>query len=309
MTNRTPWDGYADRLIGLTESGEGDGVARYVATFRVGFLFLVVAQMVHFVFNDNYYVLLEQAPAWATRDLAAIVGPAMIFGVFFCALSALTQRFRRQGLTGLAWLWGFHILWSFPHVANHSFLMFFALLGLALFWRDSGEEQGLVLAGLRWLAVIVLFWSGVQKVLHGQFFEGEFLAHRISLDPHYSVVFGWVMADEVARLLALPGSGPFAFQNPFALVLSNLTYLAEIGLGSTLLLSHRLRPVAWAGAALLVMAIEVGAREFYFGVAMLQLLVLFAPREHHRLWAPVFAAAPILLLLASLGIVPGLGIT
>ena len=309
-TARQRWDGYADRLLRFTEPAADEGfVARYVTTFRAGFLLLVSAQMVHFVFHDRYYLAFERGPLWAARDVGGMVGPLMVFAVFFCAAAALIPRFRGAGLTGLVWVWGFHIFWGFPHVANHAFLMFFALLGLAFFWRDSREEQALALGGLRWLAISVLFWAGVQKVLYGQFFQGEFLAQRIAVDPRYSEVFSWIMGAEVARLRALPADGPFVFQSALGLVLSNVTYMAEIALGLLLLLGPGVRSAAWAGAALLVVAVEVGAREFYFGAAMLQMLVLFAPRKHHRLWAPVFAVVPILLLLASLGLIPGLGIT
>ncbi len=308
MTKRR-FDAYADWLLRFTQPGGDEEIQKRARTFRVGFLFLLVAQMAHFVFHDRYYLLDENGPLWGARDAGAMLGPLMAFAVFASAALSLMPRLRERGLLVLSALSGFHIFWAFPHVANHSFLMLFCLLGLTLFATDSVEDQALLLAGLRWLAVIVLFWSGVQKLLHGQFFEGEFLAQRIAIDPRYASFFSLVMPEEVARLRGLPPTGPFVLQSGIGLVISNLTYLTEIALGLILLLGRSLRPLAWAAAALLIVGIQLGAREFYFGVAMLQILVLFAPGPQHERAAPIFAAAPVLLLLASFGLIPGTGIT
>ena len=67
-------------------------------------------------------------------------------------------------------------------------------------------------APLRWLAVIVLFYSGVQKLAHGYWSNGEYLAFALGSDT-YRALLGWLLPDaELARLARLRGEvgdGPY----------------------------------------------------------------------------------------------------
>ena len=73
---------------------------------------------------------------------------------------------------------GFHlgaIVWLFPAVSNHFFLVFYALLLLSIVDLDRPREALLGLQACRFLVVIVLFYSGLQKVLYGTYFHAQLL--------------------------------------------------------------------------------------------------------------------------------------
>jgi hypothetical protein len=257
-----------------------------------------------------------QCLAWWIRPLTRVVGPEPEvsggLGLVFAALAALalTRRFARAaGIAGFA-LAAFVVVRLLPTTANHTFLAALALGFFALLDPDRDEEAGLLLRSLRWVTVIVFFWAGVQKALHGLYFRGEFLAWMVAQgSAHWAQVFGWMLpADELARLSELPrfvpGAGPYRPNAPLFVLAANAVWVAEIAL-SVGLLWRVTRVAAALGAALLVFTIQLAPNEWMFALLYVQFLLLFVPGEWNRRLLPAFVAAYVYLLLALAGVAPG----
>lgn len=90
---------------------------------------------------------------------------------------------------------------EFPSIANHSFL---ELLLLSLYlWIDSSktEEKDLFLQTCRWLTVIIFFYSGVQKLWYGEYFDGRFLAYLAAMADRTRTGFElFIPLEEFSRL-------------------------------------------------------------------------------------------------------------
>ncbi len=169
------------------------------------------------------------------------------------------------------WKW----IWIFPANSNHFFLEWLCLTMLFVGSRSEGDAPA-ALAALRWVPVLVLFWSGVAKLIHGTYFNGAFLASTLS-SRSFAFVFGFLMPEsELQRLLATQPPGPYAFDSWPAIVVSNGIWVGEIAVAFLLLLP-RTRILGVVAALGLVSGIEVGARELLFGTLMLNLLAFFLP--------------------------------
>ena len=130
------------------------------------------------------------------------------------------------------------MVWQFPQVANHSFLVLFCLLLLALANLDREPEAVLGMRAIRWVTVIVLFYTGLKKVLMGTYFKGQFLTWTIAHETRFASIFSWILPEaELSRIQALKDSaGPFATEWWLLLVTSNFIYLAELLLPVLLLI-------------------------------------------------------------------------
>lgn len=201
---------------------------------------------------------------------------------------------------------------QFPFAANHHYLeLGVVALGALFDDRREGEAQ-LLLQGCRWLVVTVLFWAGLQKVLHGYYFGGEFLSYAMTQEARFAQIFaGLLPSDELIQLQSYGrpapiGAGPYRTESWALLLVSNATYLMEIMIAIGLLV-RRVRPFALCSAVALVIAIEVAAREVLFGALYLGLILLFARRALNWKLLPVFLALYAYLLAAGFGIVPTWG--
>jgi len=201
---------------------------------------------------------------------------------------------------------------QFPFAANHHYFeLGVVALGALFDERRKGEAQ-LLLQGCRWLVATVLFWAGLQKLLHGYYFGGEFLSYAMSQELRFEEIFGGLLpSDELVRLQSYGrpaplGAGPYRAESWALLLVSNATYLMEI-LTAIGLLVRRVRPLALCAAIVLIFAIEVTAREVLFGALFLGVILLFARRPLNSKVFPLFAALYAYLLAAGLGLVPTWG--
>lgn len=174
------------------------------------------------------------------------------------------------------------LVWTLPLTNNHFFLELACVALLALVSAD-GDGEELALDAIRWVTVLVLVHTGVQKVLHGLYFHGEFLAFMAARADRFADAFRWLVpADELARLARLAaepraGAGPFRVDSTPFVVVANLVWIVEIVLG-VLLVPRRTRTVAAIAALAFVLAIQLGARELGFALLFANLLLAFLPR-------------------------------
>lgn len=246
------------------------------------------------------WVLFSRNDVDALRSLH-LVAAVILTGAAIGSFSLLTQR-RAAVLAFCTCL--ARLLATFPHAYNHLFLEAVVFAAAAGLQADDDAENRLLLQFARWLAVIVLFWSGVQKVLHGCYGSGQFLALMVATNEHFAAPFATFFPHEVERLRQLLplryGAGPFAFEPMALIAASNLVWLSEIGLGLALLQSS-LRPIAAFIALLLLVTIQVVAHELVFGFWLAMLLALYAPARWFSLLEPVGLLALASILTIAIG--------
>ncbi len=199
---------------------------------------------------------------------------------------------------------GFHltaIVWLFPTVSNHFFLVFFCLLLLSILDLERPREALLGLQACRWLAVVVLFYTGVQKLLYGTYFKAQFLSWTIAHDDRFSTAFGTILpAAEAERLAALADTaGPFGSEWWPLVAISNFVVVFEL-VAPLLLLYRPTRSAMVAATTLFLVAIETGAREFLFGCVFLNMVFLFTRKSWNRFVLPLTFAVYAYLLLRRL---------
>lgn len=216
------------------------------------------------------------------------------------------DRARRIAGAGAATVMAMIALTIFPNTPNHYPLIVLVLGMLAFYDPAKDEETAMALAGIRWLFAIALFLSGLQKILYGAYFGGEFFAFRIANDPLFASPFSWLMpSEEFARLRALggmtEGAGPFRSSWWGLAAAANITWIAELVL-PVLLLVRRTRPWAIAAVILFFIGIEVAPREIFFGAVAIQLVLVFGRRDWNGrlmpLWILVLVALTALRYLA-----------
>ena len=227
--------------------------------------------------------------------------------ILACALVGLNERYRRVATAVVFGVLLVRYGFDFPSVANHSYL---ELLLLSLYlWIDSSkaEEKELFLQACRWLTVIVFFYSGVQKLWYGEYFDGRYLAYLAGMADRSRIAFEFLIPpQEMARLISYKreaGSGPFLIDSVIFKVVSNGAWISEIVL-SLLLLFRRIWPLAVACAIFTMFVIEFIAREFIFGILMISLLFLFCRRDMNRPLLPVYVVSLSYFVAVRLGWVP-----
>jgi len=280
------------RLAELLAEPPGAPLARNLRAFRFLLLLHVSVQSWSYVITPIRSAHLEFPYA------GSIVVSTLISA---CALLALTRYGRVAPILALPPLIC-RLAWSGLWTPNHTVLAFACLLLTATLDPDRDDEGVLLVQGLRWITLVVLFSTGLQKLLHGCWFRGEFLAWMLSkgTDDWRSTFGLLVPASEMERLTALdyrPGSGPYRVDSVPFILLSNFTYLAELLL-PVLILLRRTRVAATLFAIGFLLAIQLAPREFMFFLLFTNLVLLFLPCGWSRRLTPLMACGYLYLLAA-----------
>lgn len=246
---------------------------------------------------------LRAIPKWV--QLAPAYDAHLIVASVLC-LVALNPPWRRAALGALAVSHAVLVWREFPAAGNHAYLEV-ALLGLAALLRaDDDGDAAIYTHAVRWLVVVIFFWSAVQKIVHGYWFDGQYLAFSLDSAGFRPVLGLLIPSDELTRLAAYRGDvgdGPYIVRSLPLLIVSNATWIVELAL-APLLLWPRTRTIAALCALALVAAIQVGARELFFGLVFANAILLFLPgTTHRRLVLPV-AALLAVMTLSRLGVLP-----
>jgi len=240
---------------------------------------------------------------WSALEAADVVALALVTPL---CVAVIGGRATRACFAGLALLQLLYVWSYFPQAGNHRYLEIVLAVLLATLDHEREDEGLLLLHALRWTAVVVLFYSGLQKAVHGLWFEGQFLAYSIWREGFADVLARLLPAEEALRLAsydAVPGDGPYLAPGTPLSIVSNLVWLSEMLL-AVLLVPRATRRFAWVAALGLILALEVVAREFMFGVEFGCTLLLFARSDLlRRIVVPVsiFFAW---LVLVRLGFAP-----
>ncbi len=280
------------RLLALLDDGDARERAAGLRAFEVILILVVAAE---------YWA--RAIPKWG--QLASAYYGHLALASALCLL-ALRFAWRRWALAVLAVSHAVLVWREFPATGNHAYLevAFFALV--ALLCTGTDDDDALLQRAVRWLVCVVFFWSAVQKLAHGYWLNGSYLA--FSLDSAgFRPVLSWLIDPaELARLSTYqgrPGDGPYLASSWRLLGVSNATWLVELLLAPLLVWRPTRRAAALLGLAVLG-GIQVGAREVFFGLVFANAVLLYLPGTWHRRAVPVVAVLLAVLMLSRVGVLP-----
>jgi hypothetical protein len=253
------------------------------------------------VFTEYWTKALQSWALVETADVVALVAVSLL------AAAVLHGDWTRTAFAGFALLQTWYVWTYFPLAGNHRYLELAIAVLFALLDDRNVEQRRLCLRALQWIFVVVLFYGGLQKLVHGYYFQGQFLSYSL-WRVGFHAGLGWLLpAQELERLTsyaAAVGDGPYLVTSPVFLFVSNAVWIVEIAL-AVLLCVRATRPAAWVAGVLFVVGTEVVAREFMFGIEMVCAMLLFARTDLIRK-----TILPVSILLAALvlmraGLIPG----
>jgi hypothetical protein len=235
--------------------------------------------------------------------------PLPIF-VTICGAAACIPAWRRLGFFLLGLGMAVAVWDAFPSTGNHVYLECF-LCGLcALLDPAQKEEQRLLMQSLRWITCVIMFFAGIQKLIHGYYTSGLMPAFLLQ-EPRFERIFGLLLpASEAQRIHAysgLDGAGPYFVSAPLWLLASNLVWILELGLAIALFAARTRRAAVFVGIAFVAL-IETGAREVLFGLLYVNLLLMFLRSDTNRRFIPIAAVTCLILILVRLGWLPAMEI-
>lgn len=248
--------------------------------------------------------------AHAPRALLAL--PAIGFAL------GLRRRWQRPIAALLALIECVRFTLAWPDVSNHYLIECLCVVIFAAVDLERDEERELGLQLLGWLCVVVLFFSGLQKVLHGCYFRGQYLAYMVATTDRFRDFFAPILsAADLRHLRSLAGAadhvqfhlghavgplpGPYRVHSLLFVALSNAVWIGELSLALALL-SRRLRPIAVPLVLLLMVGILASSHEVFFDTLFANLLLLFARRDWNRKLLPITLAAYGIYLLVGFGV-------
>lgn len=205
---------------------------------------------------------------------------------------------------------------SFPSTINHAFFDAALLFALAC---GPHRENGPGLHPLRVAQagiMLVFFYSGMQKLVHGYYVNGQFLALRVLYhEGDLGRRLRWILSS-TGRLLELPLPPTGAQSRPNGLVettvglpawsrsvlcvISNGAWMAEMGL-PILALRRALRRWAVRGLLALEAAILVLTGEISFGFTVVACLLSFFPRSARWSYPTSFAILSVAAVAREVG--------
>ena len=271
---------------------ERDGFAGDTIVRSMRLLLLIHLAAGHLVRHGTWANDLSQSWRAVTMGTALVV-----------CIATFRTRWQRLALLIALPLQLYQVYEKFPAVANHLWVETLLLLALLLV-AESDDDNVLYRQFACWLAVIVFFYSGLQKFWYGTYFDGQYLATKIALFEHYRVFFAWfVPAEDIARLQSYAplyaGAGPFRIESLSYLVVVNLVWITEI-VAALLLLFRRTRFWGLVFGLLVILGIELVAREVFFGVLYVAVCLAFLRRDGVRWLIPAAAALYVYLILTTI---------
>jgi len=237
----------------------------------------------------------DEVVAWAA---VTILAAAVVHG-----------RWRRPAFAGIALVQTWYVWSLFPMAGNHRYLEAAFALAFAVLDDEDGPEQVLLLRSLRYMVLVVLFYSGLQKLVHGYWLRGQFLAWSLWLDNFRTALQPLLPREEFTRLTSQgwsPGDGPYLISSRPLVLLSNAVWLSEMVLAA-LLVPRATRAFACVATCALIAGSEVLAREMMFGIEFAAATLLFLRGDFLRRCVVPAAALLAALVLVRLGIFPEVG--
>lgn len=175
---------------------------------------------------------------------------------------------------------------AFPRTANHAFLAMFAGALMAL-----GSQKDLLL-----LVVIPFFWGGVQKCVHGLWFDGQMLGWLIVNRTDVVAPLRPLFSDETAKRLAL---GDYRLSGGW-LVVTNFVWLLELITPTVLFV----RTHAWWILLCIGWSLQLVAHEWEFALLLSFLCISAAPLRVQKFGFAAVLGGVLVLAATRLGWLP-----
>lgn len=238
--------------------------------------------------------------AHQASQLAALPDPGWLIPFHLAAIPLAIFR-PRLSMSVVAALGVVQCVMMFPRTANHLYLGVVVSLLLALLLTDDEDDGRQLRLSALALPLIVFAWSGVQKALHGYWFQGQLLAWVMVARDDVAFVARPMLDDAVAKHLGgldrhVEGSGPFRLNGAWILV-SNGIWLAEL-FSPLLALVAFIRARLWWLLLIGLWAIQLVAHEWQFALLFTNVLTIQAPPKRQRLLRPLILLALVVLTFA-----------
>ena len=190
------------RILALAGPGSERGWRTNLRWFRLILLIHMAARSYLTIPSGADAGFGERLLRWAIV-LVALVGCIPGYGSWAARLAAFPLWATRVASVLLL----VEIAITVPFTANHVFLEFLCLALLSVLDERDEREAELLLPAFRWLVGIFFFYTGLQKVLYGYYFDGQFLAYLAGTEDRFATVLGLIIPAEelAARLQRLIG--------------------------------------------------------------------------------------------------------
>lgn len=251
---------------------------------------------------------------YSVRRIQPGISLSWLDGVELCSIATmlLLLAFRRNQAAVVALLVAATLeLWAtFPVTANHAWLLLFVAAVLTSFWPLERHQRDAVRT-LQHLTAVVILLTGVQKVLHGTWFQAQLMGDFIGAKAGFGALFGLLdpAGAQIIRQMdqITVGTGPIRSTAPVMLLVSNLTWILELLIPVGLFLSRTRTTVAWLSIGFFF-AIQLAALEFTFAVLITSMVALWLPAaQSARFWRAMMWLTFGLTAIRLLSAVPGLG--
>lgn len=211
-------------------------------------------------------------------------------------------------------------IWSMPVIANHQTLEYFVLALLLFFSFKKEEEASFILIVLRFFCIFIFFYAGLQKLLYGTYFFGQYLSFKIVADESFMKFFSFFISEEAlkpvleyhdklsfvfneGKWIKPETTGSYYINHWFMILASNLTWIGEI-LAGILLFSRRFRKIGVFITLGMLFLIELAAREAFFGLLYTSFLFLFLDSKYIKKIMPIMLVLYFLVALCVVGVIP-----
>ncbi len=189
---------------------------------------------------------------------------------------------------------------GYPYTWNHTWLGAVALLFLCLGDPDDEESCGLMLGGLRATLIYAMFGAAIQKILHGTYWRGEFLALQAPgmQNPWFVRDFLMTSADWAlySNENAWQSGMRIAPNSPVLIFASIMTVVGELVAGVWMMFPRTRKP-ALVASVLLMLPIQIAAFEYLFLGILVTLLATLEDRAWIRFLVPVLGFTNIGLVI------------
>lgn len=191
---------------------------------------------------------------------------------------------------------------KFPFTANHAGWAFVFGTSLLLWTGSANPARSIAL--IRALVVILVGWTGIQKLVYGTYFEAEFLLVFANIKPSFQPLLALFMSPDERSMFFradydTPGMVQYSTDNIALILVSNLTWVLEIALpiGLCFRRTRRLMAVVLIG---FLGFIQLGARELVFATLALGTLSLYLPIKPMGATLKITQCVLVLLVLVTL---------
>lgn len=250
---------------------------------------------------------------YSVRRIQPGISFSWLDGVELCSIAVmlLLLAFRRTGLALVALLIAavLELGATFPVTANHAWLLLVVAAVLVSF-SPLERHQRDAFRTLQHLTATVILLTGVQKVLHGTWFQAQFMGDFIGAKAGFGTLFDLLdpTGAELIRQMehVTVGTGPIRSTAPLMLLVSNLTWILEILIPIGLLVPRTRTLFAWMAIGFFFM-IQLAAMELTFAVLITSMVALWLPvAQSTRFWHAMMWLTFAMTAVRLLSALPGL---